>query len=78
MTVSQAEVGNLAFHRALMAVKGPVDEDSVLAAAAEIGPDLDRLKADMADPAVQVATVRATIARTRGRPAEPQSQAGGG
>ena len=48
----------LAFHQALMAVQGSVDEGSVLAAATEVGLDLDRLKADMDDPAVQAAIDR--------------------
>lgn len=48
----------LAFHTALMAVKGTVDDKSVLAAAAGVGLDLDRLKADMEDPAVQAAIDR--------------------
>mgnify|MGYP003700705091 CR=1 FL=1 len=48
----------ITFHQALMAVNGPVDEDTVLAAAAEVGLDLDRLKADMTDPAVQAAIDR--------------------
>lgn len=101
----------LAFHQVLMAVGGSLDEDSVLAAATELGLDLDRLRADMDDPDVQAAidrnlelartlringtpgfvigeevvrgavdltALRATIARARERPAEPQSQAGGG
>jgi protein-disulfide isomerase len=42
-----------AFHHALMAVKEKVDENVVLATAASTGLDLDRLKADMQDPALQ-------------------------
>lgn len=46
------------FHHALMGVKGSVNEDSVLTAAEELGLDLDRLKADMQDPAIQVSIER--------------------
>ena len=43
------------FHHALMGAKEKVNEDSVLAAAAEVGLDVERLKADMQDPAIQAA-----------------------
>ena len=43
------------FHRALMEVKGTVTESSVLAVAGRVGLDLARLKADMADRAIQAA-----------------------
>jgi protein-disulfide isomerase len=46
------------FHRALMEVKGTVAESSVLEAAGRIGLDLVRLKADMADRAIQAAIDR--------------------
>jgi protein-disulfide isomerase len=47
-----------AFHHALMGAKQKVDEDSVLAIAAEVGLDAQRLKADMQDPSIQVAIDR--------------------
>jgi protein-disulfide isomerase len=46
------------FHRALMEVKGTVTESSVLAVAGRVGLDLARLKADMADRAIQTAIDR--------------------
>lgn len=46
------------FHHALMGIKGTVNEDSVLAAAKELELDLDRLKADMQDAAIQVSIER--------------------
>lgn len=46
------------FHHALMAIKGTVNEDSVLTAAKGLGLDLDRLKTDMQDPAIQVTIER--------------------
>ncbi|NJO23452.1 MAG: DsbA family protein [Sphingomonadales bacterium] len=42
-------------HKALMEVKGPTTEKTVLDTAGRLGLDLDRLKVDMADPAVQAA-----------------------
>ncbi len=42
----------VAFHRALYQIRGPVEESKVLAAAATLGLDVDRLKADMQDPAI--------------------------
>jgi protein-disulfide isomerase len=48
----------VAFHQALMRVRGIVDEDAVLAAATELGLDVDRLKADMEDPEIQAAIER--------------------
>jgi len=42
----------VAFHRALYQVRGPVEESKVLDAAATIGLDVDRLKADMQDPTI--------------------------
>lgn len=41
------------FHEALMNAKGRLQEDSVMAIAAEIGLDVDQLKADMNAPEVQ-------------------------
>lgn len=49
---------DLAFHQTLMRLPGAVDEASVLAAAAEVGLDLDRLKADKNEPAVRAASDR--------------------
>jgi protein-disulfide isomerase len=43
----------VAFHRALYQVRGPVDESKALEAAATVGLDLERLKADMRDPAIE-------------------------
>jgi protein-disulfide isomerase len=41
-----------AFHRAMMAFKGRIDDDAVYAAARSVGLDLDRLKRDMAEPEI--------------------------
>src|SRR3546814_11326809 len=62
----------VAFHQALMRVRGKVDEDAVLATATEVGLDVDRLKADMEDPEIQPA-----IARNL-RPEERRVGKGGG
>jgi protein-disulfide isomerase len=43
----------VAFHKALMAVEGVADKDKVMEVAAKVGLDLDRLKRDMDDPAIQ-------------------------
>ena len=48
----------VAFHEALMQAKGVADEASALRVAAEIGLDVERLKADMADAAIQSAIDR--------------------
>ncbi len=48
----------LEFHKALMQFKGAVDESAVLRVAHEIGLDIDRLKAEMDDPAIQGAIDR--------------------
>jgi protein-disulfide isomerase len=48
----------LEFHDALMGYQGTVDEGVTLAVAADIGLDLDRLQADMADPAILAAIDR--------------------
>lgn len=42
----------VAFHFALMEQDGPVDQDAVFENAKRVGLDVDKLKADMADPAV--------------------------
>ena len=41
------------FHKTLIAADGVADKDKVLEVAAKIGLDLDRLKRDMDDPAIQ-------------------------
>jgi len=46
------------FHNALMGTTGVVDEARVFAAAAEVGIDTERLKADMHDPAIAAAISR--------------------
>jgi protein-disulfide isomerase len=43
----------VAFHRALYQARGPVAESKVLEVAGEVGLDVDRLKADMQDPAFE-------------------------
>ena len=48
----------VAFHKALMQVHGPADEASTLRVAHEVGLDITRLKADMADAAIQSAIDR--------------------
>ena len=42
----------VAFHFAMMEQEGPADQDSVFENAKRVGLDVDKLKADMADPAV--------------------------
>lgn len=46
------------FHEALMAADGQVGEDSVLEIASEVGLDVDRLRRDMGDPAIEAAIRR--------------------
>jgi protein-disulfide isomerase len=48
----------IAFHEALMRARGVADEAAALRIAAEIGLDVTRLKADMADAAIQSALDR--------------------
>ena len=48
----------VAFHRALYQVRGAVDVGKVRQVAAAVGLDVDRLIADMADPAIQAAIDR--------------------
>jgi len=43
----------LAFHKSLMTVEGISDKDKVIEVATKIGLDLDRLRRDMEDPAIQ-------------------------
>ncbi|MEQ8651478.1 MAG: DsbA family protein [Kiloniellales bacterium] len=40
------------FHKAMMQVSGTADEEQVTAIAGQIGLDIERLRADMADPAI--------------------------
>lgn len=42
-----------AFHRAMMALKGQIDDASVFSVAGSVGLDVERLKRDMAAPAVE-------------------------
>jgi protein-disulfide isomerase len=42
-----------AFHHAMMALKGQIDDAAVFAVARSVGLDVDRLKRDMKDPAIQ-------------------------
>ena len=46
------------FHKALMLVEGAANEESILAVAAEVGLDVDRLKTDLKDPEIQAAIDR--------------------
>src|SRR5216684_2530509 len=63
----------VAFHRALYQVRGAVDAGKVRQVAAAVGLDVDRLIADMADPAIQAAIDRnlalAQALRINGTPA---------
>jgi protein-disulfide isomerase len=43
----------VAFHKALMAVEGAADKDKVMEVATKVGLDLESLKRDMEDPAIQ-------------------------
>jgi protein-disulfide isomerase len=45
----------LALHQALMQARGTVDEAQVLDAATRIGVDIERMKSEMKDPAIQTA-----------------------
>ncbi len=47
-----------AYHRALMKMRGKVDEQSILKTATEVGLDVEKLKKDMADPEVEAALKR--------------------
>ena len=48
----------VAFHRALYGVRGAVDPGKIKEVAMAIGLDMDRLNADMADPAIQSAIAK--------------------
>jgi protein-disulfide isomerase len=45
----------LALHQALMRVRGTVDEAQVVDVATKVGVDIERMKSDMNDPAIQAA-----------------------
>jgi len=49
---SQAQGKYVAFHDRLMSLKGSLDDAAIFAAAADVGLDVPRLKADMEKPAV--------------------------
>jgi protein-disulfide isomerase len=55
---AQRQMRYEAFHHALMAVKEKVSENNVLTTAADVGLDVERLKTDMQDPAIQAAIDR--------------------
>lgn len=61
------------FHRAMMQVSGAADEGQVMAIAGQIGLDIERLRADMADPAIDAEINRnmalARALRINGTPA---------
>lgn len=48
----------LPFHKAMMTYKGSIAESSVLTLASEVGIDIERLKKDMEDPAIEEAIKR--------------------
>jgi protein-disulfide isomerase len=50
---SQKQGKYVDFHNAMMAYKGSISEASTLAIAAEVGLDVEQLKRDMADPAIE-------------------------
>ena len=55
---SQKQGKFVPFHDALYAARGPINESTTLEIAAKVGLDVDRLKADMADPAIDEAIKR--------------------
>ena len=63
----------VAFHQAMMKMKGRASESTVLAVAKQVGLDIERLKADMKDPeidkAIQRNLVLAGALRINGTPA---------
>lgn len=52
---SQKQGKYLEFHDAMMIYKGSISESSTLEVAAKVGLDIEQLKADMADPAIDAA-----------------------
>lgn len=52
---SQKQGKYIAFHEAMMAYKGSISESSTLELAAKVGLDVEQLKADMGDPAIETA-----------------------
>ncbi|MEI2302190.1 DsbA family protein [Ensifer sp. MJa1] len=58
---SQKQAKYLAFHKAMMAYQGRITETSSLEVAAEVGIDVEQLKTDMQDPAID-AIIRRNLA----------------
>ena len=60
------------FHKAMMQVSGAADEGRVMEVAGQIGLDVERLRTDMADPAVDAEIARnlalAQVLRINGTP----------
>ena len=52
---SQNQGKYVAFHNAMMSYKGQISEGSTLEIAAQVGLDIEQLKRDMADPAIEAA-----------------------
>lgn len=48
----------VAFHKAQFELRGPIDANRAMAAAANVGLDIARLKADMNDPAIETAIAK--------------------
>ncbi|CAN7568962.1 DsbA family protein [Phyllobacterium sp. LjRoot231] len=69
---SQKQGKYLAFHKAMMTYKGQITENSSLEIAAQVGLDVERLKKDMEDPAIDEAINRnralAGVLRISGTP----------
>jgi protein-disulfide isomerase len=69
---SQKQGKYLAFHKAMMTYKGQITESSSLEVAAQVGLDVERLKKDMEDPAIDEAIQRnrslAGVLRISGTP----------
>lgn len=66
-SIKQGDDKYVAFHNAMMSYPGRIEEMSVLAVAAKVGLDVDKLKKDMADPKVQETIDRnIALARTIG------------
>jgi protein-disulfide isomerase len=55
---SRKQAKYVPFHEALMAADGQVGEDGVLEIASQVGLDVDRLRRDMEDPAIEAAIRR--------------------
>ncbi|KAA5606315.1 DsbA family protein [Roseospira marina] len=75
---SRAQGQYPAFHKALMALRGGLSEASVLQLAAEVGLDVEQLRADMADPELdQRFQSNVTLARALGITGTPAFVIGG-